>query len=209
MSAPELFDLFPTPLLRVPKLLDAALLAELVQRFSASARQRNAKSKQLLHSEPLPAEGNEQFQQVSAQALPHVIRFGELLLGEALEWTLKEMWVNVLEPGGRQALHNHANSFISGVIYLTDSHSSANTLFVKAAGSSEFVFNNTNARAKLGAYNAGKWIAPDASAGDMLLFPSYLLHEVPQNGGGRRVSLAFNAIPNRLDSWGYTLTLSR
>jgi hypothetical protein len=43
----------------------------------------------------------------------------------------------------------------------------------------------------------------------MLLFPSYLLHEVPINRGGRHVSLAFNAIPNRLDSWGYTLTLSR
>jgi hypothetical protein len=108
--------------------------------------------------------------------------------------------VNVLETGGRQALHNHAKSFISGVLYLTDSDPSVSTLFVKAVGSGEFVFNNSNARAKLGPYNAGKWIAPDAQAGDLLLFPSYLLHEAPQNRGRTRVSLAFDATPSRLDS---------
>jgi uncharacterized protein (TIGR02466 family) len=140
---------------------------------------------------------------------PHVVDFGELLFGERLEWSIKELWINVLETGGRQALHNHANSFVSGVIYLTQCDPSANTLFVKAVGSADFVLNNTNARATLGPYNAGKWVSPDPDAGDLLLFPSYLLHEVPTNRGGRRISLAFNAIPNRLDSWGYTLNLTR
>ena len=41
------------------------------------------------------------------------------MFGERLGWSLKEMWVNVLDTGGRQAMHNHANSFISGVVYLT------------------------------------------------------------------------------------------
>jgi hypothetical protein len=31
----------------------------------------------------------------------------------------------------------------------------------------------------------------------------YVLHEVPANAGARRVTLAFNAIPHRLDTWGY------
>jgi hypothetical protein len=31
---------------------------------------------------------------------------------------------------------------------------------------------------------------------------------VPPNEGGQRISLAFNAIPARLDSWGYTIGFS-
>ena len=131
------------------------------------------------------------------------------MFGENLSWSIKEIWGNVLEQGGRQTLHNHANSFVSGILYLTPSHPSANTVFVKSPGGQDFVLNNTNARAELGPYNAGKWVSPDPSPGDMILFPSYLLHEVPTNQGGRRISMAFNAIPNRLDSWGYTLSLTR
>ena len=44
--------------------------------------------------------------------------------------------------------------------------------------------------------------------GDLVLFPSYLLHEVPLNHGDLRITLAFNAIPSRLDAWGYAIGLS-
>jgi hypothetical protein len=44
--------------------------------------------------------------------------------------------------------------------------------------------------------------------GDLILFPSYLLHEVPLNHGGERVTLAFNAIPHRLDAWGYGVSFA-
>jgi uncharacterized protein (TIGR02466 family) len=209
MAGAELFGLFPTPLQRISGLLEADLLAGLVERFTASARQRNTGSDRLLHTEPVTPKDHPLLQQTSRLIVPHVIDFGVLLLGERLNWIIKEMWINVLEPGGRQAMHNHANSFVSGVIYLTASDRSANTVFIKAPGGSDFIFNNTNARAQLGPYNADKWVSPDPQPGDMVLFPSYLLHEVPANRGARRISLAFNAIPNRLDSWGYALTLSR
>jgi uncharacterized protein (TIGR02466 family) len=205
----ETFALFPTPVQRIAGLFPRVLLSELSQRFAPNAQQRNTQSDQLAHTQMLAPDADTQLRHLCSLIAPHVQQFGELLLGERLTWTIKELWVNVLETGGRQALHNHANSFVSGVVYLSDSHSSANTLFSKSPSSSDFVFNNQNERAALGAYNAGKWSAPAAAAGDMLLFPSYLLHEVPKNQGGRRISLAFNAIPDRLDSWGYTLTLAR
>ena len=44
---------------------------------------------------------------------------------------------------------------------------------------------------------------PEISAGDLVLFPSYLLHEVPANQGEQRISIAFNAIPERLENFGY------
>ena len=73
-------------------------------------------------------------------------------------------------------------------------------------GASEFTFRHNTRTAQMGPYNAGRWVTPDIEPGDMVLFPSYLLHEVPRNQGGQRITMAFNAIPDRLDSWGYTVS---
>jgi hypothetical protein len=40
----------------------------------------------------------------------------------------------------------------------------------------------------------------------LVLFPSYLMHAVPPNPGPLRISLAFNAIPTGLNSWGYAVS---
>jgi hypothetical protein len=53
------------------------------------------------------------------------------------------MWVNVLDTGGRQAMHNHANSFVSGVVYLTPTHPDARTVFMKSPGGTDFAFATT------------------------------------------------------------------
>jgi hypothetical protein len=37
----------------------------------------------------------------------------------------------------------------------------------------------------------------------MILFPSYMLHAVPPNQGQERITVAMNALPNRLKSWDY------
>ena len=81
------------------------------------------------------------------------------MFGERLGWSLKEMWVNVLDTGGRQAMHNHANSFISGVVYLTPTHADARTVFMKSPGGTDFTFKNDHAGVTTGAYNADKWIS--------------------------------------------------
>ena len=71
-----------------------------------------------------------------------------------------------------------------------------------------FIFRNDHARVTPGPFSADKWVSPSPQPGDLVLFPSYLMHAVPPNAGARRVSLAFNAIPMRLDSWGYTVGFS-
>jgi len=50
--------------------------------------------------------------------------------------------------------------------------------------------------------------AKSAPPGDLVLFPSYMMHAVPPNQGGRRITLSFNAIPGGLDSWGYAIKFS-
>jgi uncharacterized protein (TIGR02466 family) len=146
---------------------------------------------------------------LAAQAItPKLVDFGALLFGERIGWSIKEMWVNVLETGGRQAMHNHANSFISGVVYLTPTHPDSRTAFMKAPGGTDFSFRNDHPGMTPSAYSADKWISPQPEPGDLVLFPSYLMHAVPPNPGERRISMAFNAIPTRLDSWGYTVSFS-
>ena len=146
--------------------------------------------------------------EAATRITPLLSEFGALLFGEQMGWSLKEMWVNVLDTGGHQAMHNHANSFISGVVYLTPTHESARTVFMKSPGGTDYAFKNDHAGMATGPFNAEKWISPMPEPGDLVFFPSYLMHAVPPNAGARRITMAFNAIPQRLDSWGYAIRFS-
>ncbi len=148
------------------------------------------------------------FVEAASLITPKLVEFGALMFGERLGWSIKEMWVNVLDSGGRQAMHNHANSFASGVVYLTPTHPDACTVFMKSPGGHDFAFKNDHADAQLGPYGADKWVSPEPQPGDLVLFPSYLMHAVPPNPGARRITMAFNAIPTQLDSWGYKIRFS-
>lgn len=202
----EIEGLFPVPLLRARRLLDPVLVSALAKQIRDAHTRTNAKSSQLSHTEIVRPDANELYRRLAAVAAPKLVEFGVLLFGDRLSWTIKEMWTNVLDTGGSQSMHSHANSFVSGVVYLSASHPSANTVFVRNPGASEFTFRHNSRTTQVGPFNAGKWATPEIEPGDMVLFPSYLLHEVPRNQGGQRVTLAFNAIPDRLDSWGYALS---
>jgi hypothetical protein len=204
----EVIGLFPTPFMRALQTLDVHLVRGLVEHFSALADRDNNASANLSHTALLKPGDSPLLVKAAELLTPKVVEFGLLLFGERLGWALKEMWVNVLETGGRQAMHNHANSFISGVVYLTRTHADARTVFMKSPGGTDFSFKNDHAGMSPNPYNADKWISPNPQPGDLVLFPSYLMHAVPGNPGERRITMAFNAIPTRLDSWGYTIGFS-
>lgn len=202
----EIIGLFPTPFMRCPKALDMPLVTALVGHFSTLAKQANTSSENLSHTEMLRPADSPLFVQAATRITPKLADFGALMFGERLGWALKEMWVNLLDTGGKQAMHNHANSFISGVVYLTPTHPDAQTMFMKSPGGTDFAFKNDHARVTPGPYSADKWQSPAPEPGDLILFPSYLMHAVPPNPGARRITMAFNAIPTQLDSWGYRVT---
>ena len=204
----QVIGLFPTPVMRVEKFLSGELISSFAGQIKQSHMTTNSKSDRLAHTPIASPQSDPMFQQIAKLVTPKLAEFGESLFGEPLPWSIKEIWVNVLEPGGRQAVHTHANSFISGVVYLTRSHPSANIVFHKSLGGSDFIFSNHNKNAKVGPYNGSKWMMPALSAGDLVLFPSYLLHEVPLNQGEQRISISFNAIPERLDNFGYAIRFS-
>jgi hypothetical protein len=194
--------------MRTSGVLGRELVAGLVAHFTSVANQANNSSAHLVHTALLQPGDSPLLIDTAAAITPLLADFGALLLGERVGWALKEMWVNVLETGGRQAMHNHANSFISGVVYLTSTHPQARTVFMKSPGGTDFSFKNDHAGVTSGPYNSDKWISMPPEPGDVVLFPSYLLHAVPPNPGQRRITLAFNAIPTRLDSWGYKISFS-
>ncbi len=204
----EVIGLFPVPVMRATAVLEPALVDGLIEFLVARAGTSNNSSDSLSHTTMLRPGDTPLLVEAAARLTPHLAEFGALLFGEKLPWALKEMWGNVLEQGGRQAMHNHANSFISGIAYLTPTHPDSRTVFMKSPGGTEFSFKNDHKGVVTGPYNAERWISMAPEPGDVILFPSYLMHAVPPNPGERRVTLAFNAIPARLDSWGYAVSFN-
>jgi uncharacterized protein (TIGR02466 family) len=201
----EIFGLFPTPFMRAPATLPGTLLARLIAHFTALATRDNNSSTNLSHTTMLRPEDSPLFAEAAALVAPKLADFGVHLFGERIGWLVKEMWVNFLDKGGHQAMHNHANSFVSGVVYLTPTHPGSQTVFMKPPAGNDFLFRNDHAGVTPSEYSAAKWISPAPEPGDLVLFPSYVLHAVPPNQGKRRITLSFNAIPSRLDSWGYVV----
>ena len=204
----EVFGLFPTPFLRAPGTLSARLIDGLVQHFSALALDGNKASDKLSHTAMLRPDDSPLFVEAATLITPKIVDMGALIFGERLGWSIKEMWVNVLDSGGTQSMHNHANSFVSGVVYLTPSHPDSQTVFFKSPGGTDFVFKNEHASITPTPFNGDRWISPPPGPGDLVLFPSYLMHAVPPNQGERRITMSFNAIPGGLNSWGYGVKFS-
>lgn len=205
----KVIGLFPTPFVLRKSILEPEVVARLQERALASQKESNVRSDLLSHTEMIDPRDEEIFGEVVEAVAPEIVEFGTLLFGEELDWTVKEMWMNVLEPGGSQFMHSHANSFASGIVYLSEPHPSTRTVFLRNMGANEFIFKNDPADGGINEFNGDKWVVPEVNPGDLVLYPSYLLHGVPPNQGGKRMSLALNAIPNRLKSLGYEIGFTR
>ena len=201
----EVYRLFPTPFMRARSTLHKELVLRLVEHFSTLAKNDNNASTNLSHTTMLKPKDSPLFAKAAELIAPKLEDFGVHLLGERMRWLMKEMWVNVMDRGGRQATHNHANSFVSGVVYLTPTHPGSQTVFMKSPGGTDFLLKNDHPGTTPSEFSADKWISPAPEPGDLVLFPSYIMHAVPPNQGERRITLSFNAIPTQLDSWGYVV----
>ena len=205
----KVIGLFPTPFMMSEGLLDAATVDGLRRRALSRHQEDNAGTNLLSHTEMVDPGDEALFADVVQRVAPEIDKYGELLFGDRLDWTVKEMWMNVLEPGGSQFMHSHANSFVSGIVYLSDPHPSTRTVFMRNAGGNDFVFKHDAADEAVNPFKADRWIVPPVKPGDLVLYPSYLLHGVPPNQGERRFSLALNAIPDRLKSFDYEIRFLR
>lgn len=102
---------------------------------------------------------------------------------------ITQSWVNKNLIGKSHHLHNHPNSILSGVFYFQCENSHIN-------------FHNTIQKTfQLRVSQLNNFNCPisqiSVSSGDLLLFPSDLLHSVPPNTSSKeRISLSFNTFVN-------------
>ena len=108
-----------------------------------------------------------------------------------LDFKITQSWLNrTLCNSNGHHLHNHPNSFISGVFYIQVDPSVDSIVFNKS--SQDFfhlpIKNYNN-------FNSSSWKVP-VTNGELLLFPSSLFHQVnPVRGKKDRISLSFNTFP--------------
>lgn len=108
-------------------------------------------------------------------------------------------WFHVTKNGGFQALHHHQNASWSGIFCVDPGDSpqefphSGAVRFYDARGFADQYRDAGNSRLKLPAKFGGYQI--DHEAGRLLIFPSYVDHEIfPYMGQRERIVVAFNCM---------------
>ncbi len=122
----------------------------------------------------------------------HVAAFAEDLEFDldGKDLKLEDIWINILPEGGMHASHIHPHSVISGTIYVAMPEG-ASALKLEDPRSALFMAapaRRKDARAELRTFHYAQ-----PSVGDVLLWESWLRHEVPMNMSEEdRISISFN-----------------
>jgi uncharacterized protein (TIGR02466 family) len=99
---------------------------------------------------------------------------------------INSMWINIHEHGGFNHLHTHPGSWYSGAFYLKCPEKCGHISFTDPRPAAEMsIYDN---------FTTGEIIhCIGPSAGDLILFPSWLPHLVEQNlSHDDRISISFN-----------------
>jgi uncharacterized protein (TIGR02466 family) len=127
--------------------------------------------------------------------LEKIIHTHALTFAKSLQWKLQggkplcdSMWVNVLPQGGSHTSHIHTNAVISGTYYVN-----------APAGASPIVFEDPRHAMMMAAppRKTSVYESRVPKAGTLMLWESWLRHEVPMNqAGSERISVSFNCVIN-------------
>lgn len=103
---------------------------------------------------------------------------------------LNSIWVNLLSPGGTHSAHIHPHAVLSGTYYVTVPEGAGAIRFEDPRHG--FMMAAPPRRARAGKENQ-TFVSIEPKAGMLLLWESWLRHEVPVNEGAEpRCSISFN-----------------
>lgn len=103
---------------------------------------------------------------------------------------LDSLWINVLEPGGSHSGHIHPHSVLSGTYYV-DVPPGSSALKLEDPRLPLMMAAPPRREDAPGEERTFTYVTP--RAGDVLMWESFVRHEVPANGAKRaRVSISFN-----------------
>lgn len=105
-------------------------------------------------------------------------------------------WANISPPGDGHKPHTHPNNYLSGVYYLQTQSGADRISFNDPRPQTNIISPPTIEATDM---NAGQ-IHINAKEGLMVLFPSWLEHQVPPNQSSEpRISIAFNLMFSQFD----------
>ena len=134
------------------------------------------------------------FASLCERLTPHLTEFAKALDFDMRghEPVVDSIWINILEPGGSHTGHIHTNSVISGTIYV-DVPDGASAIRFEDPRLDKMMAGPPR-KATAGPHNISfQSVQPEA--GTVLLWESWLRHEVPMNRAREdRISISFNAV---------------
>jgi uncharacterized protein (TIGR02466 family) len=138
------------------------------------------------------AERLEPFARLKRAIERHAARFAK-----ELHWELRggkpvcdTMWVNVLPEGGSHSSHLHTNAVLSGTYYVTAPQGSGPIVFEDPRHGLMMAAPPRKASAPR---PLRTYVSADPTPGTLILWESWLRHEVPLNRApGERISVSFN-----------------
>jgi len=127
------------------------------------------------------------FKELKSSILENLAFFSKEIFKYEVEVYITHSWINHNPVGSYHNQHRHSNSIFSGAYYINVPKGSPDLIFSSSSQSYlEIVPTEYNIA------NSSNWSMP-ISCGDLVIFPSNLLHEVPESSfGDDRFSLSFN-----------------
>ncbi|MGB0799490.1 MAG: TIGR02466 family protein, partial [Planktomarina sp.] len=103
---------------------------------------------------------------------------------------MDSIWINILPPGGIHTSHLHPHSVISGTTYVAMPHGTSAIKFEDPRHAMMMAAPGRTAKARR---ELRTFVYEKPKVGDVLLWESWLRHEVPMNmTDDDRISISFN-----------------
>ncbi len=190
MPQSEIVSLFPTPLYKT----NVEIEDNINEEFLNTIPYRPYPDQTGWSSEDGKILLDERFKSVKAHVDKHV----EIFLYEIIKIGQgkpkhTQSWINKHGPNGYSPKHYHTNAFVSGGIYLHCAPQCGGIVFNQSHTSPTWSANSIRPGLKeLTIFNADNW-AFEVHRGDLLIFPSHLMHQVENNMSDQdRYMIAFN-----------------
>jgi uncharacterized protein (TIGR02466 family) len=130
------------------------------------------------------------FENLEKQLAQHVFKFAKQLGYDVKknELSINSLWLNIMPKGAQHTAHIHPNSVISGTFYVDTTDKSSSIKFEDPRMG--FFMNAPKLQPKK---QLSRFHIIQPKSGDVVLFESWLRHEVPRNQTNKpRVSISFN-----------------
>lgn len=185
----EIFNLFPTPLYKSN--LGLSLNQEEYRELVSQPLEPNSPDFWAKPSVNRKVLDLDCFQNLKNLLLEHVQIYAKEIMGIDNNFYVTSSWLSVNKHHAWHQKHSHGNSILSGAFYIQVDESSSPLIFSR----SKSITNNDVFQLKTLKENAYNQLAVEIKVSnyDLLIWPSWLPHEVPPNSSSLdRIVLSFN-----------------